>query len=245
MAYDNGNDPLSLTGGAGAERRMRPTSRNTLAWLLLAVFGALAAVGLLLGRTEWLEVLAIAALGVCMLVWVLEWGCGRPASRAGRGRLPLPLDCAIVPRRDSTAEELKRLGGILNEWWEQEGVGAGGPLLALDEDALNDLRYGELPQPFGLRLLTCLRGAQMHRGDGVGSSRLTVHDITAALHQAKDAHPAVAHLIPRADLRAVFFGLTDRTRAARERLLVSLRRHLPDDLVADVLIDGRSWTDAD
>ena len=50
------------------------------------------------GRLEWLEILGISALGALLLLWASEWGRGR-RPRALPGYLPLPLDCAIVPRR--------------------------------------------------------------------------------------------------------------------------------------------------
>src|SRR4051794_6161329 len=99
---------------------MRPNSRNALGCLLVpAAFGVLTGIGLALGKTEWVEVLVISALGALLLLWAYEGGRPRPRLRTLGARLPLPLDCAVVPRQDATTEELKRLGHVLEDWWER------------------------------------------------------------------------------------------------------------------------------
>ncbi len=218
---------------------MSPRKRRSLSWLLLsAAFVVLLGVGLLTHPDDAVEVIVIAGLGVLMLLWAYEWGRDR-ASRTGT-EMPFPLDCAIIPRRDATAVELKELGIALSAWWRAECSSPGSAVERIDEDALEDLRAGELPQPFGLRLLGWFREPGAHRGMEM-PRRLTVQDMTDVLRHARDANPAIAARIPRADLRAVFVGLANHSGLAVNRLLTRLRLRLPADLIEDVLVDGRSW----
>jgi hypothetical protein len=221
---------------------MRRQSRFLLLVLLVpALFGGLALLGWALGNTDWLEVVVISAFGVLMLLWVYEWGRDR---RRPLTRMPdsaLCLDCAVVPRRDCTAEELKHLGAALSEWWESEWAGRSGGLCWVDGDALNDLLAGELPLPFGLRLLSGLRGMTIRPALEPGDTRLTAQEVREVLQRARDTYPALAHLIPRAEMRAVFFGVGRRDRGARRQLISGLRDQVPAGLIEHVLIDGRSW----
>jgi hypothetical protein len=218
---------------------MSPRVKPPLSCLLVtAAFAVLLAVGLIAHPADAVEVVVIAAFGAVMLLWAYEWG--RDRAGAARATMPFPLDCAIVPRQDANADELKELGAALAAWWRAECSAPGSAAERLDEDALNDLRAGELPQPFGLRLLGWFRDPAVQRGAAV-PRRLTAQDMTDVLRHARDANPAVARRIPPTNLRAVFLGLSDHTEPAVNRLLASLRLRLPPDLVEDVLIDGRSW----
>jgi hypothetical protein len=210
--------------------------------LLLATtaFALLLAVGLIARPADLVEVAVIAAFGTIMLLWVFEWG--RERMRGPRAAMPFPLDCAIIPRRDLNSDELKELGVSLAAWWRAECAAPGSAVERLDEDALNDLLAGELPQPFGLRLLGWFREPGAHHGITL-PRRLTAQDMSDVLRHARDSNPTVARRIPPAELRAVFLGLCNYTEPAVRRLLAGLRRRLPADLLEDVLIDGRSWDD--
>ena len=219
---------------------MSPRVKPSLSCLLVtAAFAVLLAVGLIAQTGDTVEVVVIAAFGAVMLLWAYEWG--RDRVRSARSEMPFPLDCAIIPRRDATPGELKELGAALGAWWRAECSAAGSAAERLDEDSVNDLLAGELPHPFGLRLLGWLREPGVRSGARAGASRLTAQDVAEVLRRAQDAYPSVARLIPRPDLRAVFIGLSDRRRPAVGRLLAGLRQHLPAELVEDVLIDGHSW----
>jgi hypothetical protein len=219
---------------------MSPRLKPRLSCLIVPViFGVLAAVAAFTRQAELLEVLVIAAFGGVMLLWAYEWGRDRSG---GLGvALPFPLDCAVIPRQDSTTDELKELGAALLAWWRAEGLNPGSAAERLDEAALNDLLAGELPQPFGLRLLGWLREPGVRGAVRAGPSRLTAEDVAEVLRRAQNASPAVARRLPRPDLRAVFIGLADRDRPALARTLLNLRQHLPIELVEDVVIDGHSW----
>jgi hypothetical protein len=218
---------------------MSPRVKPSLSCLLVtAAFAVLLAVGLIAQTGDTVEVVVIAAFGAVMLLWAYEWG--RDRARAARSEMPFPLDCAIIPRHDANPDELKELAAALAAWWRAECSAPGSAVERLDEDALNDLQAGELPQPFGLRLLGWFRDPEAHRGAAV-PRRLTARDMTDVLRHARDANPAVARRIPPTNLRAVFLGLSNHSELAVNRLLASLRLRLPPDLVEDVLIDGRSW----
>jgi hypothetical protein len=222
---------------------MSPRLKSRLSCLIVpAIFGVLAGIGVYAQQVELLEAVLIAAFGGVMLLWAYEWGRDRRGSLSAT--LPFPLDCAVIPRSDSTAEELKELGAALSAWWRAECSAPGSAAERLDEDGLNDLLAGELPQPFGLRLLGWLREPGVRSGVRAGAPRLTAQDVAEVLRRAQDASPSVARRIPRAELRAVFIGLADRGGPALARTLLRLREYLPDDLVEDVVIDGQSWDEA-
>jgi hypothetical protein len=220
---------------------MSPRLKPPLSCLLVtASFVVILLVGLSGQPQDTLEVVVIAAFGAIMLLWVYELGRDR-AEAFGRGP-PFPLDCAVIPRQDATSDELKELGLALGAWWRAVCATPNSPAAQLDEDALHDLLAGELPQPFGLRLLGWLREPDARRRLAL-RGRLTPHDVTEALRHARNVNPAVAGRIPRAELRAVFIGLSHHTESDVRRLVASLRAGLPADLVADILIDGQSWDD--
>ncbi len=221
---------------------MTPRLKLPLSCLLVAAaFAIILGIGLMAHPQEILEVAVIAAFGAVMLLWVYELGRDR-AGGFGKGP-PFPLDCAIVPRQDCTPDELKELGFALGAWWRAECAAPNSPAAQFDEDALHDLLAGELPQPFGLRLLGWLRDPDARRSLAL-PRRLTPHEVTEALRHARHANPAVARRIPRAELRAVFIGLARQTEPAARRLVASLRHSLPADLIEDIRIDGRSWEDS-
>jgi hypothetical protein len=218
---------------------MSPRLKPSLSCLVVtAAFAVLLVVGLIANTGDAVEVVVIAAFGAVMLLWAYEWGRDRAGS--ARSVMPFPLDGAIVPRQDASSDELKELGAALAAWWRAECAIPGSAAERLDEDALNDLLAGELPQPFGLRLLGWFRDPEAHRGVTL-PRRLTAQDMTDVLRHARDANPAVARRIPPTNLRAVFLGLSNHGELAVNRLLAGLRLRLPPDLVEDVLIDGRSW----
>lgn len=133
----------------------------------------------------------------------------------------MSLLCEVIPRGDSTPQQLRALGGAIRCWYERERGGSG---LAnyVDTFALDDLLAGELPQPFALRFSTVA-----HPLDSFGRQRpkLTVEELRAAC-------PAVAVS------RTLFLKVWG---SSRDRTIVSLRRSIPAELVEDVLIEGASW----
>src|SRR5947209_18397470 len=108
--------------------------------------------------TEWLEVLAVLAMGALMLLWVhrRSRGLGGPevSLRPGKG-----IECEVIPRRDATPQELKMLAEALGRWMPANAVPS-----TTTPYALADLREGELPQPLSVALELYLDDSLAQRG---------------------------------------------------------------------------------
>jgi hypothetical protein len=136
----------------------------------------------------------------------------------------MALLCEIIPRRNATAGQLKRLGLALDRWYGRE-TGGDGIAHYIDYWALQDLLNGELPQPVALRLSTT-----SHARDPWGHMRprLTVEQLRTAFPE---------HALKRTLYLKVWGG----DGFSRQRTIESLRRDIPHDLVEDILVEGRSW----
>jgi hypothetical protein len=123
---------------------------------------------------------------------------------------------------------------LLVGWWAREWAGADPATHWIDEAALADLQAGELPQPFGLRIL-----ADVNRPEG--EERLTAQHLAGILEHARERFPRIAGKIPAVSSRAVFFGVEVPALVGRAGVLARLRQVIPAELVEDVLVDGQSW----
>jgi hypothetical protein len=216
--------------------------------LVLALFTALLFASLAFREEEWLEALLLLGLGGLLLLWTWQWS-GAPRRRPLLARERFLIgNGEIIPRRDASMEQLKRLGDALSRWWQCEWAGTGRGLHWIDTGAIDDLLSGELPQPFVLRLLTEVNQRSPSTGgaEAVASApRMTSRELRDALQRARQVYPHLSQLIPQADARTVQFGLGPKSKLDRARLLASLRRAVPADLVEDVLIEGQSWNAVD
>jgi hypothetical protein len=197
------------------------------------------------------------AVGILMLAWACQWsqaGQLRPQSANRLGELPggvlacWAADCEIIPRQDATTEQLKRLGTALALWWQTEGRDSSRPATWIDQGAINDLLAGELPQPFALRLLAEVNNHVAATGESqtiTSSARISTRELREALQRARQVYPQLDRLIPQPDSRTVRVGLGSRSEVERDRLIDSLRRALPAELVLDVLLRGQSWDESD
>jgi hypothetical protein len=144
----------------------------------------------------------------------------------------MPINCEVIPRAGATAAELKALGSALLRWYVRECRGDG-IAHSVDTEALIELLNGRVPAPRVPRPspvfvrsgpadltadLSALNGYELHAP--------RVERLREALAEARR---------PAALLR-VREGKCDHCRA-----VASLREHLPAGLVADVLVEGRSW----
>jgi hypothetical protein len=214
-----------------------PAGRTTLGGLfVLAFVAALVAVGLASEHAEWVEVSVILGFGVVMLFWAHQWGRATRQQNLIRRRLLRLLPNVVIPRPDATVGQLKELGAALTRWWQDTAGGPGRPLCWIDQDALHDLQAGELPQPFALRLLT-----EVNATDG---PHMNARELREALLKAGAAYPRLGELLPRPDARTVSFGFGEGRPPDRRQVVESLRGSIPEDLVEDVLVDGRSWNEA-
>jgi hypothetical protein len=196
--------------------------------LVLALFAALFLTAYIFREEEWVQVLIILALGGLMLLWAQQW------QRTGRFRQRRAREMAcligqIVPRHNATSDELKRLGKRLSDWWAHDWAGADPETHWIDQAALNDLLAGELPQPFGLRILADA-GERMAAG-----GQLSAQGLKEAIRRAMAKFPQIAGRIPDVGARAVFFGVVG---AGRAEILDRLREVIPDELVEDVLVEN-------
>jgi hypothetical protein len=172
-------------------------------------------------NTDWLEVLVILALGAVMLLWVHHWNRRRPRTELWPRRSAAGVECEVIPSRDATPPQLKRLGDALDRWIAAHAV----PSLTTAY-ALADLREGELPQPLSVALERYLDDTLTRRG-------LTP---PSGAERAQRRRQILEKLGQIAASRTVLVRVHDARQAAE-----SLRQSIPPDLVDDILIDRRSW----
>jgi hypothetical protein len=209
---------------------------------ILAFLTLLTGIGLLGRDSGWTEVVLILAVGVLMLLWAYQWNHAQHSRALVIAGKNWPGGGEILPRQDATPEQLKRLGAALTEWSTRPGTSGGATWI--DRAALEDLLAGELPQPFVLRFLTEMKSGKPSSGPQAllaAPAQMTTRQLREALHQAREAYPELARLIPEADSRTVPFGLARGNRANRGQIIAGLRRYISADLVEDILIDGQSW----
>jgi hypothetical protein len=144
----------------------------------------------------------------------------------------MPIDCEVIPRPGVTPDELKALGSALLRWYVRE-CGGDGVAHSVDTEALIELLNGRLPQARVPRpsLAFVTSGPA---GGGPDTTGLNGYEMPAPSVEQLRAALAAARR-PAALLR-VREGKYDRGRA-----VAGLRDHLPAALIADVLVDGRTW----
>jgi hypothetical protein len=135
-------------------------------------------------------------------------------------RLPLPIACRVFPRAGGTRQERQTLGTALYRW-SQRAL-RGGTLEYVDNLALLGLLGGESPEPLFYSLLGVSAPSTARQGE-------------------PEARPAAEDV--EAEDGEIFFTARGGKAYSRQRLIDSLRQDIPENLVEDVLIDGRSWKD--
>jgi hypothetical protein len=139
----------------------------------------------------------------------------------------MSLNCEVHPRNSANSAELKELGKAIRAWFtaflqERPDTDAW-----LDEDAVADLLYGELPQPLAARCLRVLHG-------------IIVRDLIGSLTDARERHPVVRRLMPDPQARCITCGFALGPEASDE-LLANLRRCLPLDTVSEFRVNGHKY----
>jgi hypothetical protein len=144
----------------------------------------------------------------------------------------MQLDCEVIPRPGAMPAELKALGTALLRWYVRE-CGPDGVAHSVDTEALIELLNGRVPAPRVPRLVAvCVpsrSGEAAREPAGLNGYERRGIDV----EQLRQAVPEAQR--PAALLR-LREGIHDRA-----RVIASLRRHIPADLVGDVLLDGQSW----
>jgi hypothetical protein len=174
-------------------------------------------------NTSWLEVLVIVALGVVMLLWAHQRQRVRRLPDLWLRRSANSLECEVIPRRDATPAEFKRLAEALERW-----IGRHAVVSMTTAYALADLHEGELPQPLSVALEHYLDDNLVQRGQTPPSGAA----------RAERHRQILQTLGEMATRRTVYVRVQDARQAAD-----SLRQSVPAELVEDILINNRSWDD--
>jgi hypothetical protein len=136
------------------------------------------------------------------------------------------IDIEIIPKKGASPQQLKGLaeaierwqGDMLEDWCSFVGGGLG----------LDDLRKGELPQPFAVLAPAAIKkvSKRLYRELKVPRMRNLAQDEREYLTR-----------------RTVSFRLKyHKERCNRQLVLDTLRDAIPADLVDDVLLNDQSWT---
>jgi hypothetical protein len=143
----------------------------------------------------------------------------------------MPIDCEVIPRPGATPADLKALGSALLRWYVRE-CRRDGIAHSVDTEALIEMLNGRPPAARVPR--PALIGVPCALDDDSGPPRNGYERRAPAGVERLRQALALARR-PAALLRV------RATRYDRARTAVSLREHLPAELVQDVHIDGRSW----
>jgi hypothetical protein len=130
----------------------------------------------------------------------------------------------IIPRQALNAADFKALGRSLRRWLRLHAKQQGS-VRWYDSDSLDDLLKGRPPRP-----LTDEREASIN--ENITSGFAPAGATVAVLESVEEATP-----------RPVCLSLVYNRPIESRQILTSVRKALSNDLVADVLIDGRSWDD--
>lgn len=151
----------------------------------------------------------------------------------------------IIPRPDLSPEQCKTLAEVILEWSRNFE-----PVKFLDYDAVNDLQEGELPKPWALRFAASCR-EPVFRLPEEYEQTATLEDIQRLARDPNNwEYPdgvdleTIKRAFPdEARERTIPFSLSGGARYSREEATESLRRFISSELVQDIEIDGRSWTE--
>jgi hypothetical protein len=139
-------------------------------------------------------------------------------------------DCEVIPRRGATPEQLRALGGALAVWSRSES-GDNGILHFMSRDALAELASGNPPSPFLEQYQEMLNESRTLLGDAAA----------LASEQQKQERTKLKESFGEAGLRRTLYFQVRGAFSARRQIIASLRRHIPVELVDDILIADRSW----
>ena len=161
------------------------------------------------------------------------------------------ITCEVRPRKDLTSPQLKSLGEALATWCEREQEAGLGALYATQ--GVGDLLEGELPQPLALRQAsrkpepiededpeTVLK--EVKRRAKLEPEELERLETEERALTPGSVQRAKQGLGPLASSRAILLSVADGSVCAeRERVVSGLKNYIPEELVEDILVDGRSW----
>jgi hypothetical protein len=142
----------------------------------------------------------------------------------------MAVTCLVYPRRDLSNEECKKVGNGIYEWLYTDS----GNRLVLNP-GMDDLRNGELPQPYYIQRLVGIEG----RG-------LTEEERIAVGHSVKDISREKRERLKekcgdKAMSRHVELTIYGPAALDRNGIVAGLERKIPGELLEDILIEGVSW----
>lgn len=142
------------------------------------------------------------------------------------------VECEIIPRPDSTSEQYRQLGGALAQWSRRES-GDDGILHFISRNVLADLSNGKPPATF----LSQYENMQDETRQIYSNPKpLTYEEQLQRTSKLRDELGE-----DRARRHIVYFQVLGGAYATRKQIIDSLRQDIPSDLVADVMVDHRSW----
>ncbi len=134
----------------------------------------------------------------------------------------MATDFDIFPRQALTPRDFKALGRAIRRWLDRCQKANDG-VRWYDEESLERLLKGEPP-----RALAAV----------VGSGAVAA--VAGGLHEPHSMASSTAEFVSRPSDWVMQLRLLPKA-ATRRQIVADVRRALPTDLVAEVLIDGRSW----
>jgi hypothetical protein len=143
----------------------------------------------------------------------------------------MAIDCELIPRREATREQLRQLGSALGEWCQRESSDEG-ILHYISRDVLADLSNGNQPPTFADQYEAMCDEA--HSFFAPPPER-TAEEKRKRLIALKEQFGT------RVMRRCVFFQVRGNY-PERRRAVLNLRAAVPAELVEDLLILDRSWT---
>lgn len=134
----------------------------------------------------------------------------------------------LSPRTDLSSSELRLLGHAIVAWNHHQ-VGAGFACI-YEPLGVADLFKGELPQPLAIR---AAQHREFYKAFVTRDAKTQAPPLAfRAIEQAK------GYLGDMASSREIFLSVSGGDRTS---VIAELRRLIPPGLVADIIINGRSW----
>jgi hypothetical protein len=139
--------------------------------------------------------------------------------------------CEIHPRTDLSTDDCKALGDAVFQWLYADPSNREAGWFGM-----NDLRAGELPQPWYIQRIMGIEGRTLPEED-IGKPG------TPKVHRLSDTEREEfrQRLGDKAMSRHVELVMRGKRSQDRAFVIASLREMIPAGTVNDVLIDGSSW----
>ncbi len=134
----------------------------------------------------------------------------------------MATDFDIFPRQALTPRDFKALGRAIRRWLDRCQKANDG-VRWYDEESLEHLLKGEPPRALAA---------------AVGAGAMVA--VAGDSHDTPSMAPSTSEFVSRPSEWVMQLRLLPKA-ATRRQMVADVRRALPTDLVAEVLIDGRSW----